>query len=135
MTLRTLLPAFALSGALALAACGSDQHSESEGGQVTPEQARAEIAPIQTALDATVAAVKRGDAKQADEILSSAYVDHFETVEGPLEKVDAELKESLETTLSTTLRDKVKAGAAPSAVQALADRAKADLDSAAAKLR
>jgi hypothetical protein len=132
MTLRTLLSAVALSSSLALAACGGDERS---AAQPTAEQAVAEIGPVRSALDDAVAAVRRGDAKRADEILSAAYVDHFETVEGPLGEVDPELKESLEHTLSTTIRDTVKRGAPVRAVQALVDGAKADLDTAEAKLR
>jgi hypothetical protein len=138
MTLRSSLSALALSGSLALAACGGGNDKTSTGAaeaQSTPDQAIAEIAKVKTSLDAAVAAVEKGDAKQADEILSEGYVEHFEKVEGPLEKVDAELKEELEHTLATTIRDKVKGGASAGEVQALVASAKADLDTAEGKLR
>lgn len=138
MTLRTILPMLAVSGSFALAACGSDDTSgetaAAEKGS-TPDQAVAEIANVRTSLDEAVAAVKAGDAKQADEILADGYVEHFEHVEGPLETVDPELKEELEQTLATTLREKVKSGASAAEVQALIADIKADLDTAESKLK
>lgn len=134
MILRTLLSAFVLSGSVAVAACGSDEATVAGDQQSTPEQAISEIGKVRTALDDAVAAVRRGDAEQADEILAEGYVEHFEKVEGPLERVDAELKESLEESLSTTIRATVKSGAPAGAVKALVDDAKADLDMAESKL-
>jgi hypothetical protein len=138
MTLRTILPLLAISGSFALAACGGDDSSgetaAAEQGS-TPDRALAEIANVRTSLDEAVAAVKRGDAKQADEILADGYVEHFEQVEGPLGKVDHELNEELEETLATTLREKVKKGAAAAEVQAVVDDINADLDTAESKLR
>jgi hypothetical protein len=135
MTARTLLSVFALSGSLALAACGgNDESTVASAQESTPEQAIAEIGKVKTALDDAVAAVEDGDKAQAGEILSEGYVEHFEKVEHPLEEVDAELNESLEEMLSTTIRDKVKAGAPADEIQALVDDAKADLDTAASKL-
>src|SRR4051812_40444441 len=111
MTLRSLLPLLAVSSSFALSACGGDdtagESAAAEHG-TTPERAVAEIANVRTSLDEAVAAVRRGDVDRADEILSEGYVEHFEHVEGPLEKVDHELNEELEETLATTLRDKVE---------------------------
>jgi hypothetical protein len=138
MTLRTLLPMLAVSGTFALSACGGD---DTAGGSAaaeqgaTPERAIAEIGNVRTSLDKAVAAVKRGNAEQADEILSEGYVEHFEQVEGPLEEADHELNEQLEETLATTLREKVKGGASAADVQALVDDINADLDTAERKLR
>ena len=135
MTRRTVLPAFALTAALSLSACGGDDPKVASEEQATPEQAIAEIGAVRTALDDALAAVRDGDAAQADEILSEGYVEHFETVEGPLERVDDELNEKLEETLSKDIRAKVKAGASADEVQGLVDAAKADLDTAESKLR
>jgi hypothetical protein len=135
MTARTLPCVFALSGSLAIAACGNDKATVAATEQSSPEQAIAEIGKVRTALDGAVAAVKGGDKARADEILSEGYVAHFENVEHPLEEVDAQLKESLEETLSTKIRDKVKAGAPADEVKALVDGAKADLDTAESKLK
>src|SRR3954447_15012388 len=118
MRLPALLPAFALTAALSLSACGDDSTVASEE-QSTPEQAIAEIGAVRAALDDALAAVRSGDAAQADEILSEGYVEHFEKVEGPLEKVDEELNEELEETLSKDIRAKVKAGASAAEVERL----------------
>lgn len=138
MTLRTILPMLAVSGSVALSACGGDDSSgDTAAGEQgsTPDRALAEIANVRTSLDEALAAVKSGDSKQADEILSEGYVEHFEQVEGPLEKVDHDLKEELEKTIATTLRDRVKGGASAAEVQALIDDINADLDTAESKLQ
>jgi hypothetical protein len=100
-----------------------------------PARALTEIDRVRARLDDAVAAVKAGDAERADEILADGYVEHFERVEGPLEKVDEELNEQLEETLSHGLREKVKAGASAPQVQRMVEDVKAELDTAEAKLR
>jgi hypothetical protein len=135
MRLRTLLPAFALSASLSLAACGTEKSTEGAAEGSTPEQAITEIGAVRAALDDALAALRSGDAAQADEILSEGYVEHFEKVEGPLGKVDGELNEALEETLSTDIRAKVRAGASADEVATLVDEAKADLATAESKLR
>jgi type IV pilus biogenesis protein CpaD/CtpE len=136
MTLRPTLAVFALSASLALAACGEDTTGDvASEGQSTPEQAITEIGNVRTSLDEALAAVKSGDTAKAEEILSEGYVEHFEKVEGPLEKVDTELNEELEEVLSKDIREKVKSGASAAEVQALVEDIKADLDTAEAKLK
>jgi high-affinity iron transporter len=136
MTLRPLLSTLALTGALALAACGgNDETTAASEEQTTPEQAIAEIGAVRDSLDRAVQAVKDGDAGRADEILADGYVEHFELVEGPLEEVDAELNEELEEALSHDIRDQVKGGASAKEVEALVDDVKADLETAERKLR
>jgi hypothetical protein len=135
MRLRTLLPAFALTASLSLAACGGDESTVASEEGSSPEQAITEIGAVRAALDDALAAVENGDKAQADEILSEGYVEHFEKVEGPLEEVDAELNEHLEDTLAKDIRAKVKAGAPVAEVQSLVDAAKADLDTAESKLK
>ena len=71
----------------------------------------------------------------AGEALAEGYVEHFEKVEGPLEKVDPELKEKLEESISTDLRDKIKSGASRAEVQQLAHLIRAELDTAESKLK
>jgi hypothetical protein len=126
-----------LASALGLVACGQDATStrEKAATKATPAQALVEIGATKQALDRGLAAVRAGDPDQAREILSEAYVEHFEEVEGPLEDVDHELKEKLEVTLSTGIRDQVEAGAPVAQVERLVLAAQADLDAAAAKLR
>jgi hypothetical protein len=137
MSLRTTASLLALSGSFALVACGSEETSTESGAAArsSAERALAEIGNVRTSLDDAVAAVRRGDRAKADEILAEGYVEHFEIVEHPLEEVDPALKEELEETLATKLRDEVKRGASAAEVQALAEDAKADLDTAEGKLR
>jgi hypothetical protein len=135
MRLRTLLPAFALSASLSLAACGSDDSTVAAEEGSTPAQAITEIGAVRAALDDALAAVRSGDTAQADEILSEGYVEHFEKVEGPLEEVDEELNEQLEETLAKDIRAKVKAGASADEVETLVNEAKSDLDTAESKLK
>ena len=136
MTLRTLLPTLVVSSSIALAACGSEEQTASTSEeQTSPAEAVTEIRVVRDSLDQAVAAVKAGDTKRADELLADGYVEHFEHVEGPLEDVDAELNEELEETLSHHIREKIKDGASAAEVQRLVDDAKADLATAASKLR
>jgi hypothetical protein len=136
MTLRTLLPTLVVSSSIALAACGSEEQTASTSEeQTSPAEAVTEIRAVRDSLDQAVAAVKAGDTKRADELLADGYVEHFEHVEGPLEDVDAELNEQLEETLSHHIREKIKDGASAAEVQRLVDDAKADLATAASKLR
>src|ERR687885_266360 len=103
MLLRPAVAALALVSSLALAACGSDKEKAEE--QATPAQARTEIGEVRAALDTAVASLKEGDAKAAENAVSEGYLEHFEKVEGPLEKVDAELNEKLEDGIREELRD------------------------------
>jgi hypothetical protein len=136
MTLRFLLPTLVVSSSIAVAACGSEEQSAGSAvDQSTPAQAVREIDRVRASLDDAVAAVKAGDAKRADEILADGYVEHFELVEGPLEKVDEELSEGLEETLSHGIRETVKGGASTAELQRMVDDVKADLDTAERKLR
>ncbi len=136
MTLRRCIPVLALSGSLLLAACGgSDSSSEAASeASTTPAQARAEIGKVRTAIDDALASLKQGDRAAAGEAIAEGYVEHFEKVEGPLEKVDPELKEKLEDSISTDLRDKIKSGASRAEVQQLAHSIRAELDTAESKL-
>jgi high-affinity iron transporter len=139
MTLRHLVTATVMASSLALSACGSEEKqtgqpaaAETEG---TPAQARAEIAEVRTALDKAVAALKDGDAKQAEELVSEGYLQHFEKVEGPLKKVDAELNEKLEDTIREELRAKITSGGSAAEIEKMVTSIKADLATAEQKLQ
>jgi high-affinity iron transporter len=132
---RPFLAVLALSATAGLAACGSDDKGTTTEAAATPDKAIAEIGETRDALDQGLAAFKAGKSSQAQEILSEAYVQHFEEVEGPLNKVDHELNEKLEEAISREIRDKVKDGAPVAEVEALVKTVKADLDAAEAKLR
>jgi hypothetical protein len=134
--LRSAALTFAVSSGFALAACGSDEKSSSEGSEeVTPAVAVSEIAKVKAGLDQAVAQVKSGDSAAAEETVANTYVDHFELVEGPLEKVDHELNEELEEGIRTELAEEIKSGASAAVVSKHVDELKHELDTAAEKLR
>ena len=129
--------------ALALAACGSDEDTSSSSGQsaesaeesATPAQARAEIGEVRAALDHAVASLREGDAKAAENAVSEGYLQHFEKVEGPLEKVDQALNEELEDGIREELRDTIRNGGSVEQVTRMISEIKADLETAEQKLR
>jgi SMC interacting uncharacterized protein involved in chromosome segregation len=143
MSLRMFAVPLALVASLALAACGSDEKTSSSGGQsaesaeesATPAQARAEIGEVRAALDSALASVREGDAKAAEEAVSEGYLQHFEKVEGPLDKVDHELNEELEDGIREELRDTIRNGGSVDQVTKMITELKADLDTAEQKLR
>jgi DNA repair exonuclease SbcCD ATPase subunit len=124
------------------AACGSDDESsaaattaESSEEDTTPAAAAAEIDTIKSMLDDALAKYKAGDTDAAEETVGDAYLEHFEDVEHPLEKVDEELMEDLEHTISTDIRTKMKNGAPASEIEQLIEQTKTDLDEAKSKLQ
>jgi hypothetical protein len=141
-TARLAAVAASLLATLALAACGSEEQTASstqaaaqQEADATPAQAVSEIGEVRAALDAAMIALKGGDAAKADEVVSEGYLQHFEKVEGPLDKVDHELNEKLEETIREELRDKIKSGASASEVENMVTSIKADLDTAEQKLQ
>jgi len=146
MSIRHFAVALALVSSLTLAACGSGEETAGQGTQstesggsaeeqATPAQARAEIGEVRAALDSALASLKEGDAKAAENAVSEGYLQHFEKVEGPLEKVDEELNEELEDTIREDLRDTIRDGGSVEAVTKMISEIKADLDTAEQKLR
>jgi predicted lipoprotein len=143
MSLRMFAVALALVTSLALAACGSDEDTssssvpsaESAEESATPAQARAEIGEVRAALDSALASLREGDAKAAENAVSEGYLQHFEKVEGPLEKVDRELNEGLEDGIREELRDTIRNGGSVEQVTKMTSEIKADLDNAEQKLR
>jgi predicted small lipoprotein YifL len=131
--------------ALTLTACGSDGDSSpsaatateegEEGGEVTAEEAAAEIDEIKRMLDEGLAQYQDGDKEAADTTIGDAYLEHFEKVEHSLEERDHELMEELEHRISTEIRDEMKADASADEVAALVEQTKVDLDTAKAKLQ
>lgn len=136
MKLRSALLTCAVSSSFALAACGGDDEgSVATAEESTPAVALAQISAVKAGLDKAAAQVEAGDGKAAEETVSNTYVDHFEQVEDPLEKVDHELKEELEEGISTELRGEISSGAPAAKVKRHVAALKADLDEAAGKLR
>jgi predicted small lipoprotein YifL len=146
---KTFLLLIVLLGlvALTVTACGSDEDDDSppaaatatdegeEEGEVTAEEAAAEIDEIKRMLDEGLAQYQAGDQEAADTTVGDAYLEHFEKVEHPLEEQDHELMEDLEHRISTEIRDEMKEGASADEVTALVEETKADLDTAKAKLQ
>ena len=146
---KTFLLLIVLLGlfALTVTACGSDDDDDSspaaattteegeEEGEITAEEAAAEIDEIKRMLDEGLAQYQDGDQEAADTTVGDAYLEHFEKVEHSLEERDHELMEDLEHRISTEIRDEMKEGASADEVAALVEQTKADLDTAKAKLQ
>jgi hypothetical protein len=144
---KTFLLLIVLLGlvALTVTACGSDDDPSpavatatedgEEEGEVTAEEAAAEIDEIKRMLDEGLAQYQDGDTEAADTTIGDAYLEHFEEVEHPLEEQDHELMEDLEHRISTEIRDEMKEGASADEVAALVEETKTDLDTAKTKLQ
>jgi high-affinity iron transporter len=129
---KPVLAITAVVAAIGLAACGdsSDETSTEAEASVTPATAIEEIGAVEDGLAASVAAYEKGDADQAEELASTAYLEHFELVEGPLEEADEELNEHLEELIREELRAAITEGAAVADVKKLVAEANDGLDEA-----
>ena len=128
---KPILAITAVVAAIGLAACGdSDETSTEAEASVTPAMAIEEIGAVEDGLAASVAAYEKGDADQAEELASTAYLEHFELVEGPLEEADEELNEHLEELIREELRAAITEGAAVADVKKLVAEANDGLDEA-----
>jgi high-affinity iron transporter len=131
MSLKPALSLLLVASALALAACGSDSESEESEKAATPATAMKEIGETRDALTAALATYKGGDHKAAEDQAAEAYVQHFEEVEGPLGKKDAELEEAI----SQDVRNAMKDGRPAAEVEQTVNSVLADLEKAEAALR
>jgi hypothetical protein len=123
--------------ALAAAGCGGNDDSEETveaEAAASPSEAIAEIAEVRAGLGEGLAAYRKGDADEAEQLVGTAYLEHFELVEAPLEERDAELNEELEVLISTTIRDAIKAGEPENEVAGLVQEANKGLDQAETEL-
>jgi hypothetical protein len=126
----------ALLATMALAACGSDSKSEeSEERSATPAEAIERIDNVRKGLDDAVAKYKAGDVKAADRAAGDTYLEEFEHVEGPLDKVNHELNEELEDGIREELRDKIKNRESVQEVETYVSDLKSKLDQAEAALQ
>ena len=140
--LRVLALLALICGVLAVAACGSDSDSSSAGDttveeteeESTPEQAVAEIATIRSLLDDAVAQYQSGDHEGAANAVGDIYLEHYETVEGPLGDVNHDLMEEIEEKLSTDLMTSMEDGADQSEIDALVAEIRSGLDQAEQEL-
>jgi hypothetical protein len=115
---------------------GTDSATEArEEASATPQKAIQEIAAVRKGLDQAMSTYRSGDKAKADDQVGDTYLQHFELVEGPLEKVDGALKEHLEDGIREELRGKIKAGASQAEVDKLYQEIDAELDQAEAALR
>lgn len=132
--MRRTLPIILVGAGLVAAGCGGgSDSSETEAAEettVSAKEATAEIDAVRTGLAASLAAYRRGDAAQAEELASEAYLQHFELVEGPLEERDEELNEELEEQIRETLRDRIQDGASVKQVAVLVGTIDRELDEA-----
>ena len=112
MILKPLLVLALLAAALGVAACGEDESETKTGAATTasPATALRELRATRSGLQAAQASYRAGDRARAGEQVSTAYVEHFEHVEGPLEERDHELTESLEDRIREDLRREIAAG-------------------------
>jgi hypothetical protein len=139
---KTLLLVILLLGVMAVTAtaCGSDDDDSSPAaatseGEITAEEAAAEIDEIKRMLDEGLEQYRSGDKDAADTTVGDAYLEHFEKVEHPLEERDHEFMEELEHRISTEIRDEMKSDAPADEVATLVDETKAELDKAKAMLQ
>jgi hypothetical protein len=128
------LTAAFLTCSIALTACGGDDSDDATAEQTSPAAALAEIPRVKAGLDEAAAQVTEGDSDSAEETVAQTYVDHFEKVEAPLEKVDPALMHQLESDISGGLRTQIKNGGSASQVKKHVEDLKKQLDTAAEKL-
>lgn len=135
--LRSVLPTSLIAATLAFTACGddADTSTESEAQTVTPETALAEIGETEKGLNEALSTYKSGDDVAAADAVIETYLQHFELVEGPLEKADAELTEELEEMIREQLVQAMEAGEPAADVTALVSEITVDLGAASKALQ
>ena len=134
---KPILAIAAMAATIGLIACGdsSDETSTDAEASITPAMAIDEIGAVEDGLAAALAAYEKGDADQAEELASTAYLEHFELVEGPLEEADEELNEHLEELIREELRNAITDGAPIDEVKKLVAEANDGLDEARTVLK
>jgi hypothetical protein len=119
--------------------CGNSDGKESSSADAktaaTAKRAIAEIAAVRAGLDQALTTYRSGDKAAADRQVGDTYLQHFELVEGPLDKVDHVLKEKLEGGIREELRARIKAGAPRTEIAQLRAEIETELDQAEAALR
>lgn len=118
---------------LAGAGCGGSNGSAEEAA--TPAEAVAQIAKVKALLDTAAEQVRSGDADAAEKTVGTAYLEHFELVEGPLGERDPKLMEALEEAISTDLRNEIKDGKSAAEIETAVKEIEANLDRAEEVLR
>jgi len=102
---------------------GDLQSAQLGSSGVASDQASREYANYFAAIDSLykqlLTEVKNRNYDQADVLAGSAYLDNFENLESPLEKVDPQLMSELEQMMRIDLRKKIKAQESLESIQAL----------------
>ena len=138
-TRAPLLLALLAALALGASACGDDEKDEKsdeakQEQQATPQQAVAEIAETKRLIYQAADRARAGKKAAAETLAEQAYLEHFEIVEGPLEKVDEELNEELEEQIREEFRQKIASGASAAEITKLVSEINDGLDEAQQKL-
>jgi hypothetical protein len=76
------------------------------------------LALMRSALSEALEAYKQGRVDEADRIVGTAYLEHFEPIEADLERVDPSMMEELETAIRVELRELIQQGASVDVVEA-----------------
>src|ERR671927_35824 len=101
--MKSVITTGVVLGSLSLAACGEDERSgtaKQRTGKSSTERAVSEVDKTSQGLDKALDQLRSGDRKAAEETVAETYLNHFELVEGRLDKVDHELNEELEEGIS-----------------------------------
>jgi hypothetical protein len=88
------------------------------------------ISTVKTLLNQTINEYKNQNFTGAQNLASSAYLDHFEFIEAPLEKHDKALKENTEIMLREQLRQSIKDKLPVESVQELVNKINGNLNKA-----
>src|ERR671932_625530 len=92
------------------------------------------ISKVRSLLNQTINEYKNQNFTGAQSLASSAYLDHFEFIEAPLEKHDKALKENTEIMLREQLRQLIKDKSPVGNIQQLINNINSNLDKAEALL-
>jgi plastocyanin len=88
------------------------------------------ISTVRTLLNQTINEYRNQNFTGAQSLASSAYLDHFEFIEAPLEKHDKVLKENTEIMLREQLRQSIKDKSPDENIQQLINKININLDQA-----
>jgi high-affinity iron transporter len=107
----------------------SEEISLSQDGEGTREHTKY-FSAIRTLLKDLVVQVKNGDYQNADQNAITAYLDNYEYLETPLEKLDPNLMKSLEVDMRDHLRQIIKERQSPQSIEAFVNAILSNLDKA-----
>jgi len=94
----------AAAAALAAAAMMVSGNALAAERALTKQEIRAEIGELRAALQGTVPVYRNRNYRRVRALVGRAYLQHFEDIEHPLEKVDEDLMEDLEHAIAVELR-------------------------------